>query len=213
MQIHLTIDTDEKLNDLNARTLRAIADQLAPVSSGETKQLPIDLIDKPSPRAMEEASHASSAPLVPKAAPAPPAVAAPASTSVPAAAPATSVDVERDVNGFSWDERIHSGNHGKNKDGTWRYLRGVDKSSVVTIEAQLRAEAPVVAAAKAAPPPPPSTGITFEHVMARVTTGLAGGLLKPSEIVPRLKELGVENLPGLNGRPDLWAVALEKLGV
>lgn len=66
---------------------------------------------------------------------------------------------ELDKNGLPWDARIHASTKGKNQDGSWKALRGVDKSIVPGIEAELRARvgtpAPVPAAEQTPPPPPP----------------------------------------------------------
>lgn len=50
--------------------------------------------------------------------------------------------LELDSNGMSWDARIHSANKSKNKDGSWRYIRGIDKGSIKVIEAELRRSLP-----------------------------------------------------------------------
>lgn len=76
---------------------------------------------------------------------------------------ALSADVELDVNGLPWDARIHAGTKAKNADGSWRYMRGVDKENLVPeVEAELKqALAANQAAGEAepqqpsAPPPPP----------------------------------------------------------
>lgn len=47
-----------------------------------------------------------------------------------------------DADGLPWDERIHSGNHGLNKDGTWRKRKGVDAAIVQTVTAELRGKQP-----------------------------------------------------------------------
>lgn len=57
--------------------------------------------------------------------------------------------VERDKNGYPHDPRIHARTRTKMDDGTWKYIRGVDKGLVARVEAELRA-----AAAAAAPTPP-----------------------------------------------------------
>ncbi len=56
-----------------------------------------------------------------------------------------------DKNGLPWDGRIHSSSKNKNADGSWRYLRGVDKDLVGIVEAELRQ----LTANDAPPPPPP----------------------------------------------------------
>ena len=65
--------------------------------------------------------------------------------SIPAVAPETKDDVMRtgtpnagvDARGFPWDDRIHSSNMGKNKDGSWRTKRGVEPTYVRDIEFEL----------------------------------------------------------------------------
>lgn len=43
-----------------------------------------------------------------------------------------------DINGLPWDKRIHSSSKGKNQDGTWRYLKGGDKTLRAKVEADLK---------------------------------------------------------------------------
>lgn len=99
-----------------------------------------------------------------------------------------------DKNGLPWDGRIHSSSKNKNADGSWRYLRGVDKDLVGIVEAELRQltsndapppPPPVVEQPKAddapppppppvaddAPPPPPAVAgaVTVQDVFKRVT--------------------------------------------
>lgn len=72
---------------------------------------------------------------------------------------------EADANGFPWDGRIHSSSKALNKDGTWRYMRGVDKDLVDSIEGEWRAKPaagaensiPAAPSSAEAPPAPPST--------------------------------------------------------
>lgn len=111
-----------------------------------------------------------------------------------AAAPDDSSTSEAlDAKGLPWDPRIHSSSKNKNSDGSWRYLRGVDKDLVGIVEAELRQlnanddvpppPAPVVEDAppppppapvvEDAPPPPPpapvAAGVTMSEVFQRVT--------------------------------------------
>jgi len=103
-----------------------------------------------------------------------------------------------DKNGLPWDGRIHSSSKNKNSDGSWRYLRGVDKDLIGIVEAELRQltsndappppPPPVVEQPKAddvpppppppvekpaadAPPPPPpvAVGVSMQDVFKRVT--------------------------------------------
>jgi hypothetical protein len=64
--------------------------------------------------------------------------------------------VETDKNGFPWDARIHSSNHAKVADGTWRKRRGIDDATVAQVEGELRAVmgAPAAQPQVQAPPAP-----------------------------------------------------------
>lgn len=99
---------------------------------------------------------------------APPAAAPDGSTAIPpsgdAAAPAGG-SVEVDTTGLPWDQRIHSDNKSKNKDGSWRGRRNVPDATIKAVTAELRkAQAapvpPPPAAAVAAAPPPPSAPVS-----------------------------------------------------
>jgi len=59
-----------------------------------------------------------------------------------------------DVNGLPWDARIHASTKGKNQDGSWKALRGVNKDIVPGIEAELRAALGNAASSETPPPPP-----------------------------------------------------------
>src|ERR1700743_1495399 len=39
-----------------------------------------------------------------------------------------------DVHGLPWDARVHSANRGLNKDGSWRYKKGVDTVTKAAVE-------------------------------------------------------------------------------
>lgn len=97
---------------------------------------------------------ASSAPVQPTA----PVAVAP----VVSAATASPASNERDSTGLPWDERIHSGNKTVSPSGEWRTKKGVDKSLVASITAQLRAQvgnatsAPVAATAAVVAPASPT---------------------------------------------------------
>jgi hypothetical protein len=42
-----------------------------------------------------------------------------------------------DSRGLPWDERIHASSRAKNKDGTWRYRRGLDEREAQAVEQEL----------------------------------------------------------------------------
>lgn len=45
-----------------------------------------------------------------------------------------------DSKGLPWDERIHSAAKSHNKDGSWRYRRGVEDAEIQKVEAELRSK-------------------------------------------------------------------------
>lgn len=98
-----------------------------------------------------------------------------------------------DKNGLPWDSRIHSAAKTFNADGTWKYLRGVDREVLVPqVEAELRGEviadagnkveefattvAPVVEAPQApvAPQPglPPLAGVGLPPLAPQVPVAI-----------------------------------------
>lgn len=79
--------------------------------------------------------------------------AAPTASAAAASSPVSNVPL--DANGLPWDERIHAGTKGRNKDNTWTYKRGVDKATIPVVEGELRAR---VGAATATGLPGPSVG-------------------------------------------------------
>lgn len=89
-----------------------------------------------------------------------------------------------DKNGLPWDSRIHSAAKTFNADGTWKYLRGVDREVLVPqVEAELRGEvavaeeveAPTVAQqAPVAPQPglPPLAGVGLPPLAPQVPVAI-----------------------------------------
>ncbi len=110
--------------------------------------------------------------------------------------------VERDRNGYVHDVRIHARTRSKNDDGTWKYMRGVAKTLVAKVEAELRAneakaaaETPKVPDAPAAStdvPPPPSSSAevppppaeTFQQHDAGAAAGPQSSADANRELVP-----------------------------
>lgn len=68
--------------------------------------------------------------------------------------------VDVDADNLPWDERIHASTKTKNKDGTWRALRGVDPDILARVTAELKgvmgAKVEPTGDAPAAPPIPPA---------------------------------------------------------
>ncbi len=71
---------------------------------------------------------------------------APAPVAAPVASP-INMEYGVDSRGLPWDTRIHAVTQGVNKDGSWRYRRGVEKNVIDQVEQELRSKvgAPVAA--------------------------------------------------------------------
>lgn len=141
--------------------------------------------------------------------------------TAPAATPSPA-GVELDVSGLPWDGRIHSSTKAKNKDGTWRALRGLnDEAKAKAIEAELRAAmaagappAPPAPPQPPAPPSPPATlpappaaagAPTFATLMVKVTTAKTAGKLAQEAVDAALAQVGLTTMMQLAARPDLVA--------
>lgn len=130
-----------------------------------------ELQSTPAPSLLDVASPAAG-PIVPKPADVtviPPHV-APTGTTEPDEPSAPSATPPAfDANGLPWDDRIHSGSKAVNKDGTWRYRKGVQEHVVTAVEAELKgrlltpatppAPAATVETVAAAPVPVPTTTV------------------------------------------------------
>lgn len=148
----------------------------------------------------------------------------PSAATAPTAAPGT---VERDSAGMPYDSRIHAATRTKNADGTWRALRGVDKTLKDRIEAEhiqaaavkahgvpvapalpVAPVAPVAPALPAAPVAPALPAVTaardFTAYMAEVGplfgADPAGTAARFAKALPTV---GLSALGQLSGRPDL----------
>lgn len=86
-------------------------------------------------------------------------------TATTPAAPATpEAPAELDANGVPWNALYHAGTKGKNKNGTWKALRGMDDATKDAAEAyeasfenaDSEPEAPAAPVAPAAPPAAPA---------------------------------------------------------
>ena len=109
----------------------------------------------PVPTAPVATLDISPAPTTAFAQPAPIAPAPVTTAAPPTASPAASGSVERDAKGMPWDGRIHASSKAKVADGSWRYKRGVDDTTIAPIEAEIRAAlaAPVGGSPAFAPHP------------------------------------------------------------
>jgi len=137
-----------------------------------------------------------------------------------------------DANDLPWDPRIHSSSKAKNKDGTWRYKRGVNKDAVATVEAELKgllstpvAPPPPPVQETAAPPPPPPAqetvappppveGVTVPAFLQLVTANIVAKKWTREEIEQAIVNQGVpgvEKIPHLMAHKDLIPKVLEEL--
>ena len=154
-----------------------------------------------------------------------------AAPTAPAATP-NPAGVELDVSGLPWDGRIHSSTKAKNKDGTWRALRGRnDEAKAKAIEAELRAA--MAAGAPPAPPQPPAPPVTppappippatppappaaagaptFATLMVKITTAKTAGKLAPEAVDAALAQVGLTTMMQLAPRPDLVATVNDSI--
>lgn len=134
------------IHDLTAEGVKDVMDQLTPI------RFPGD-----------EVSVAQTAPVNTTSENQP----APTAATVPQVSAQIS-GVELDSNGLPWDERIHAGTKGQNKDGSWKGKRGVDDATIAAVTAELKAR---VANQPAAAPAP---GV-FDKVAATLTPPVAPG--------------------------------------
>jgi hypothetical protein len=128
------------------------------------------------------------------------------------------VEKELDSRGFPWDNRIHAATKTKNSDGTWRYMRGAQKSRIEKVEDELiesgnclsselvREESETIAPLPPSIPKPPSLPlyptinqpineeVTFQSIMQKITNGIMEGKLIREDVLIIAKNLGVESL-------------------
>lgn len=131
-------------------TAAAVTAPIAPEAPTDTSPDPRIAFVQPVPTLPPAAPIV--APLTAYPAPAAPIPSAPAIPTAPAptvaspvlpasaTAPTSIVPIPQslDNTGLPWDERIHSGNKGLNKDGTWRLKRGVTDELINSVTAELK---------------------------------------------------------------------------
>ena len=145
-----------------------------------------------------------------------------------------------DANGLPWDARIHAGSKALNKNGTWRYRRGVDEGIVEAVEAELmgllstpvapppppaqettappppaqETTAPPPPAQETTAPPPPVEGMTVPAFLRLVTANIGAKKWTREEIEQAITNQGVpgvEKIPHLMTHQDLIPKVLEEL--
>jgi len=162
MQISLSMDSTSR-HDISL--LRRLSDLLADVVEEAPVQLPANSHDTHIHVPTSQPLQVSTPPTLPPNGQQPAVPAAPSSPPPVAQSPAPLAS-ELDAAGLPWDERIHSENHAKVADGTWRKRRNVDPKLYEAVSAELRARvhpqgngAAVAAASEPGPwpfPPPAS---------------------------------------------------------
>jgi hypothetical protein len=112
-----------------------------------------------------------------------------------------------DTEGIPWDGRIHSTKKTKCADGTWKLIRGVDKSLVAELKPILKKASEEVVAkdtgAPPMPPPVPPTPITFQQLVAKIAPLLSDGTLQQDKLKEIVQKHGVPEFTVLATRSDL----------
>lgn len=122
---------------------------------------------------------------------------------------------ELDARGIPWDERIHASTKGINKDGTWRYKRGVQESLINKIEAEHQHPTPTTLIPETLRNGPQAAAepVTYEQVVAKMTEALESGAMQPGDMSAFYDRVGVSNAMELVGnQPALdaaWAALHE----
>lgn len=138
---------------------------------------------------------------------------------------------DTDARGIPWDERIHAGTKATNKDGSWRYKRGVTEATIKTVEAELTAT-PAPAPATPAPatvavptgdmPELPAAldrrttaadapTATYEQVIAMLSEALTTGKMAPGDMPAFWQSIGVAGAHELVGNQTAIDAAYVKI--
>lgn len=106
-------------------------------------------------------------------------------------------DEALDSNGFPWDERIHASTRSKNKDGTWKYRRGISDEVKKEVETELKGDTPtptpVVDTATAFAPTP----VTFGTVALKLAEAKKAGDIDQDWVDQTMEGFGLPNFGGL----------------
>lgn len=165
------------------------------------------IFGRPSAARLDDGSLAQPAGLdghgaAPPPPPLPPVIVPPAPPAPLALVPSAGLPVELDSAGIPHDARIHQDSRKKNKDDTWQNRRGLDKTTLAAITAELKfnaqqqqrqpapptAPAPPIAPAGVAPPPPPPVTVPVPPVGASgLLPGAApGGIVGFRELMQKI---------------------------
>ena len=138
-------------------------------------------------------------------------------------------EVETDASGRVWDARIDSSSKAKNKDGTWKARRGVDPAVREQVLAEILAgpatetppagpgtepdpatvfggagNAPAPEGGTPAPEAPATEGWDWPTLLAKMGEKSSAGTLNQDKVLAFLSANGVESVPLLATRPDLF---------
>ena len=110
---------------------------------------------------------------------------------------------ERDCRGIPHDTRIHSMEGSKNKDGSWRNKRGIDKAVITQIESELKGAAPAVVATVLPPAPlPPTTSMVNEAPTFAVPQPVQAPVVQAPTVVSTAIQSEITPAPALPlGKP------------
>ena len=127
----------------------------------------------------------------------------------PPVIPVPPQSVELDCHGLPWDRRIHARTRTKNKDGSWKRLRGLSNTIVDKIESQLKSvqdlpPVPVLPSEEQIAAP------GFADMMSLITGAISKKTLERHDIMKVLDRHGIPSIPIAATRPDLIpAIILE----
>ncbi len=121
--------------------------------------------------------------------------------------------IELDSKGLPWDSRIHARTKTKNKDGSWKGLRGVGPKMLDKVEDELKTiqEIPVIPSIPLPPEAPPKD---FAAFMTLVTTNITNKKIEKVDVNKVLSHFKIPSIPVVATRPDLIPaiiMALEEL--
>ncbi len=171
----------------------------------------------------EAPEYAQSEPVPTPVTPPPPAAPAvpppPVESAVPVAEHADAAGIELDADGLPWDERIHANTKTKDVKGRWKYLRGVDKVTLVPqVEAELKAMMREPATEETPPPPaaPETTAAPASQTVttfAQLITAIQTQHISEENYQAAINKHGIQSLALLGARPDLIPVVAADLGL
>ena len=205
----MRIEIDTKKDSLKA--IREIVRFLTAYSGDETVSQP-----PPTPATGTVSSMPSPPVTEPVPVPPPPAAAADA---LPETAPNMPVE-DLDVNGKTWDSRIHASTKTKTKDGAWKYMRGLAEDVRKTVEAETDGATPTPSAptpSTPSAPAPPATAstasgsVTPSQIIARVSELRALGKMDDSQLTKICAECGIESVAFIMGQNEQICVKFNDL--